>query len=75
VSRSKRALRLEQGSLVGTGVDVDQRIAFAHELPFVVMDSSDDAVHLAGDRRGVDRCDSADGIEVDADVTLLRGCE
>ena len=70
----ERALRLKKRGLVGTGVNVNQRIALADKLPLFVMDGGDDAIHLAGDRGGVNGRDGADGIEVDADVALLRGC-
>jgi hypothetical protein len=43
-------------------------------LPLFVMDSGDDAIHLAGNRSGVNGRNGADGIEVDADVTLLCAC-
>ena len=67
----ERALGLEKRSLVRPGVDVDQRIAFADKLAFFVMHGGDDAVDLAGDRCGVNGCDGANGIEIDADVALL----
>jgi len=70
----ERTLCLKQGGLVGAGVNVNQRIAFADELALLVMDSGDDAVYLAGDRGRVNGRDGADRIEVDADVALLRGC-
>ena len=35
------------------------------------MHGIDQAIHLAGNRIGIDRGDRADGVEVDADVTLL----
>ena len=70
----ERALGLEKGCLVGAGVDVDQRIAFANELAFFVVDGRDDSIDLAGDRGGVNGRDGADGIEIDADVALLGVC-
>ena len=70
----ERALGLEKRSFVGARVDVNQRIAFADELAFFVVDSRDDSIDLAGDRSGVNRRDGADGIEIDADVALLSVC-
>ena len=70
----ERALRLEQGSLVGTCVNVNQGIALADELTLFVVNICDDAIYLAGDRSGVNGRDGANGIEVDANIALLCGC-
>ncbi len=66
----KHALRLQQGGAVGARVDVDERVALFYQLAFFVIDVDDLAVHLAGDRGGVNRRDSADRVEIDADVAL-----
>src|SRR5258707_14213854 len=60
--------------MVGTRINVNQGIALADELPLFVVHIGDDAIHLAGDRSGVNGRDGADGIEVDADVALPCGC-
>ena len=70
----ERALGLEKGSFVGACVDVDQRIAFAHELAFFVVDRRDDSIDLTGDRSCVNGRDRADGIQIDADVTFFCIC-
>ena len=68
----ERPLRLQKLSAVGTRIDVDQRIALVDALALRVVHGIDQAVDLAGNRIGVDRGDGADGVEVDADTTLLR---
>jgi hypothetical protein len=35
------------------------------------MHGNDQAIHLAGNRIGIDRGDCANGVKVDADITLL----
>jgi hypothetical protein len=54
-------------------VDVDQRIAFADDLRFTVVHGGNKTGNLARDHAGVDRRDRANGVQVDADVALLRG--
>src|SRR5258707_15871001 len=60
--------------MVGTRINVNQGIALADELRLFVVNIGDDAIHLAGDRSGVNGRDGADGIEVDTDVALPCGC-
>src|ERR1035437_3640208 len=73
----QRPLRLQKRCAVGARVDVNQWIALAHQLTFLKVHSDDQAIHLAGDRSGIDGSDRADCVEVNADVTLLsgRGCD
>ena len=70
VSRSSRPCACVELRLIGTGIDVDQRIALANVLGFAVVDGRDHSRHLARDRGGVDRSDGADRVQVDADVAL-----
>ncbi len=65
-------LRLQKRRAVRAGIDIHQRIALLHPLPFREMDGHHQPIHLAGDRRGVDRRHRADGIEVLANVSLFR---
>jgi hypothetical protein len=37
------------------------------------MNSGDQAIHLAGDRSGVNGRDGSDSVEIDAEIALLRG--
>jgi hypothetical protein len=52
-------------------VDVNERIVLTYSLTLRIMHGNDQAIHLAGNRIGIDRGYGADGIKVDADVTLL----
>ena len=68
----QRPLRLQKRCAVRTRIDVNQRIALTYPLTLREMHGNDQAIHLAGDRIGIDRRDRADGVQVDADIALLR---
>ena len=68
----QRALRLQKRGAVRTRIDVNQRIALLYQLPSCIVHGDDQAIHLAGNRIGIDRSDSADGVKVNADVAFLR---
>jgi hypothetical protein len=52
--------------------DIDERIAFSHNLPFPVVHGDDNPVHLARNRRSENGRNRPDRIEVVADIALLR---
>ena len=64
-------MRLQKNGAVRTRIDVNQRIALTYPLTLRIMHGNDQAIHLAGNRIGIDRGDGADGVKVNADVTLL----
>ena len=71
----QRALSLHQLCLIGSRIDVNQRISLVDKLPFTVMHRSDDSVRLRDDRRCVDGRHGANGIEVNADRPLFSSSD
>src|ERR1700685_299618 len=67
------ALRLQELRLIGSRIDIDQGLAFADELAFLVVDLRDHSRNLAGNRVGIDRSDGPDGFQIHSDVSFLCG--
>src|SRR5258708_39492559 len=68
------SLSLQQSRAIGAIVNINQRVAFANNLPLFVVHCSDDSVDLAGDGGGVNRSDGANRIEINSDIAFLRAC-
>ena len=66
----QRALRLQKRGAVWTRIDVNQRIALTYQLTLRIVHGDDQAIHLAGNRIGIDRSDRTDGVKVNADSHL-----
>ena len=64
----QRTLGLGEGGLVGTRVDVDERLALADDLSFFVVDGHDLAGDLAVDGDGEDRRDGPESVVIDVDI-------
>src|SRR6266853_6663837 len=67
----KRALCLHELRLIWSSINFDQRLAFLNKLAFLVMNGSDYAGDLTGDRRRIRGCDCAYRLQINADVSLL----
>jgi len=65
-------LGLQQRGSERARIDLDQRVALAHHLALREMHRGHDSIDLAGDRGGVDRGDGPYGVQIDADIPLLR---
>ena len=71
----ERSLGLLELRGVGPVIEIDERVAFAHDLSFAVMDSSDYSGDLGGEGVGVDRRDCTYSIQVNGDTSRFRrGC-
>ncbi len=64
-------LRLHHLRLIGSGVEIDQRVTLMNQLTFAIMHCRDDAGDLRGNRIGVDRGNGADRLQVHADAAQL----
>ncbi len=67
----ERTLRLQKIGAILARIDVNQRIAFTYQLPFLKVHGDDHAIHLRSNRIGIYRSHRADRVNVNADVTLL----
>ncbi len=67
------ALGLHQLRLIGSRIDVDQRLSLANRLPFAKVNRSQNAAGLRNDGSGIDRSHRADRFKVNADVSLGDG--
>src|ERR1700722_3356361 len=68
----QRALRLFELGFVGPGVDFDQRLTFARHLAFAIVDRDDPPGDLAIQTDGRDWGDRAEGLYMNAHVTLAN---
>jgi len=67
----ERTLSLYQVRLVRPRIDLHERVALADRLPFAIVHRCDDAVHLAGNRRGVRRRHRPDRVQVNTDIACF----
>ena len=67
------AFLLLERDLEGTGIDLGQQVALAHELAFFIADGDELAVDAAAHGDGVDGGDGAEAVEVDRHLAGARG--
>ena len=68
----QRALRLQKLRPIRTRVYVNQRVALRNALTFRIVDANDYSCDLGGNRRGVNRSDGADRVQINTDIAFLR---
>src|ERR1700758_5386619 len=67
----QRTLCLHELCLIWSSINFDQRLAFLNELALLVMNGSDYAGDLTGNRRRIRRSDCAYRLQINADISLL----
>jgi hypothetical protein len=65
------SLRLQQGGAVRAGVYFHQGVALVDELAFRIVHCGNYSVHLTSDARSMEGSNSPNGVEVNANITLL----
>ena len=70
----ERAFGLHELRFKGPGIDIDQCLAFANQLTFLVINLTYHSGDFAGDRSGINRGDRADGGEIHRNISFLRDC-